>query len=121
MLCEATLCSVLAQAVIWPVTAKIRLHSQTSQCGSCGGKLVIGQVYFRVSRFLLFMFGHSMPHTHLFNYDQHCIILVLTASLNKANELCTPCGLQKEDNNNVPDTRMPRSFPVPRIFCVCGC
>jgi hypothetical protein len=54
VLCEATWCRVLAQAVR-PVAAKVWLHSQTSQCGTCGGKFVLGQIYLRVSRFLLFL------------------------------------------------------------------
>jgi len=57
-----------------------------------------------------------MPHTHSFDYDQHCIILVLTASLNKFNELCTPCGLQKEENCNVSDTSIPMYCSCTRIL-----
>lgn len=66
MLCEATWCRVLAQAVICPVTAKVWLHSQTSQCGTCCGKFVLGQVYLRVSRFLLFyVWSFNAPHTFI--------------------------------------------------------
>jgi hypothetical protein len=65
--------------------------------------------------FSFFMFGHSMPHTHLFHYDRHSITLVLTVSLKKGNKLFT-ADFRKNRITMFLIQEFQGLFPVPRIL-----